>query len=72
MALETERPEWHEIAACKGQIGLFWPVDDVYTPDMLSRIEPICASCPVIETCREWGKDAEYGIWAGELHQPVG
>lgn len=33
----------------------------------LAYVAPLCATCPVFDTCHREGKKTEYGIWAGQL-----
>ena len=58
-----DRP-WTADAACRGTATtLFFPSED--TARVLRAARAVCASCPVIDDCREthWGE--EFGIWFG-------
>lgn len=56
---------WAEHGACKGKTDLFFP--EVGDTKSAARAFEICATCPVLEQCREhvMENDERYGIWAG-------
>lgn len=56
------QPEWFVKAACLGM------EPKNFFPDcgpLAARAKRACMTCPVIEECREYGMDEEYGIWGG-------
>jgi len=59
--------ELTEKAACKGlDVELFYPDRDIFTPDEEKLFARMCAECPVMEMCLEWGLVHERsGIWGG-------
>lgn len=50
--------DWMTQAACKGHT---WTMYD----DHPEQAKAICATCPVIEECREYGQGERYGVWGG-------
>ena len=54
---------WADEAACRGvDKDLFFPA----AGKNATEAKAICAECPVLEPCREWGIGNEtYGIWGG-------
>ena len=56
---------WTEQAACKGKTDLFYPEQG--DSKSFRAAVAICASCPVIDDCRQHitDNDERYGIWAG-------
>lgn len=61
---------WVHDANCKGRTHLFFAPPGE-KPEARVRREAIarryCATCPVIEACRQWGRDnRENGVWGGE------
>lgn len=62
--------DWHEFAACKGHVQLFF-AKKAERPEARARREAkarkLCDACPVSEQCRSWARDnREYGYWGGE------
>lgn len=63
--------DWRDDAACRGRTSEFFPKEGSHKS--LEHIGParkICASCPVLEQCREWVLESFpptdlHGIWAG-------
>lgn len=39
-------------------------------PSAVAAMKQLCQRCPLTTTCRAEGVGAEYGVWAGELHEP--
>ena len=61
---------WMAKAACKGQVDLFFGIAGE-RPERRVRREAaarqVCASCPVVEPCREAARlNRESGFWGGE------
>ena len=63
MTVESDRPEWHRWAACRGQDpDLFFPVRG----DDIEAARSFCLSCPVKAVCQEHGlRHEHHGIWGG-------
>lgn len=40
------------------------------SPKAVAKMKELCLRCPLTTTCRDEGVGAEYGVWAGELHEP--
>tara|TARA_R110000868_G_scaffold6804_3_gene37846 strand:- start:1360 stop:1707 length:348 start_codon:yes stop_codon:yes gene_type:complete len=60
-------PELTENAACRGlDTDLFYPDRDIFNREEESIFARMCAECPVIEMCLEWGLVHERsGVWGG-------
>jgi len=60
-------PELTEKAACKGlDVELFYPDKDIFTIEEERLFARMCAECPVMEMCLEWGLVHEKsGVWGG-------
>ena len=57
-----ERPEWHELAACRG-VGT-----DLFFPERGEGVTvawAYCDRCPVRAECAEAGLHEHHGIWGG-------
>jgi len=56
---------WAEHGACKGKTALFFP--EPGDTKSAARAFEICATCPVLEQCREhvMTNEERYGIWGG-------
>lgn len=56
--------EWMSRAACKGMdTNLFFPErGDTHS---VRLAKSVCAGCPVIEECGEYGKAERFGFWGG-------
>jgi WhiB family redox-sensing transcriptional regulator len=67
--LPTSRPTWHEDAACRGQgADTFYPEPPRggrRQGDPYAEARAICATCPVVEQCRQAGQREYYGVWGG-------
>lgn len=64
---------WMQRAACKGQPSLFFGIAGE-RPERRARREAaaskVCASCPVIEPCRQAARlNRESGYWGGESEE---
>ena len=57
--------KWIELAECNGvDTDIFYPgPGDKRTPALAKKI---CARCPVINECAEYGREDPFGIWGGE------
>lgn len=66
----TGTPEWMAEAACRGQgPGLWFAGGEADR----AAAKAICAGCPVVAQCAEWGADEHFGIFGGVDHeQPRG
>jgi WhiB family redox-sensing transcriptional regulator len=55
-------PEWMRQGTCSGGDGELWfsidPTDREYA-------KAVCADCPVLTQCAEWGMREQYGVWGG-------
>ncbi len=63
LLLDQDRP-WAAYAACReADPDLFFPAEDGDASQALR----ICAGCPVIEDCLDYGfmTKARYGVWGG-------
>jgi len=60
-------PELTNSAACKGlDVELFYPDKDIFSPEEERIFARMCAECPVMEMCLEWGLVHEKsGVWGG-------
>lgn len=72
--VDPELQTWRFDAACKGKTRLFFPPRDIPDVDRqlyLIRARDLCASCPVIDQCREYAhsRNERWGVWAGEDHE---
>lgn len=45
-------PDWSSSAAC---IGLGWLATDDWPPAKVEEARAVCAGCPVLDECREFG-----------------
>lgn len=52
---------------CKGlDVETFYPPQDVFSYNEEKMISKMCANCPAMMACLEWGLAHErYGIWGG-------
>lgn len=56
-------PEFLGGGSCVGKNPKLWDDDD---KSLAFQAKSICAGCPMLALCREWGMDNElYGIWGG-------
>lgn len=67
------RPDWMANGACRNlDPSSFFPDGSTggWAP-VIQYAKDICATCPVIATCREWALDTRqaYGIWGGLTEQ---
>lgn len=71
--IRLDPPKWHDDAACKGMSDLFMVTDEESNPlrgggrrAKIAEAKAICATCPVIDPCREEGMRAgDFGVWGG-------
>jgi hypothetical protein len=56
-----------EGGTCKGlDVETFYPPQDTFTYTEEKMVSKMCADCPVMMACLEWGLAHErYGIWGG-------
>lgn len=54
-------------AACQGiDTDVFYPAQDVFSPDEERMITRMCHDCPAMMACLEWGLAHErHGVWGG-------
>ena len=61
---------WANHAVCTGMTELVFPPAGEREPARVVReakARLVCASCPVVEECREYARrNHEYGFWGGE------
>lgn len=58
------RPPWYKTAACLDpsiDINWFWPERG----DGTSQAKAVCATCPVVTECLNYGINEIHGIWGG-------
>jgi hypothetical protein len=68
----TAQPDW-SLAACSGQPEVFDPFfNETSDPTgaatlvMLEKATGLCATCPLLTDCQEWGlAHEEFGMWGG-------
>jgi hypothetical protein len=70
------RPEWQDHARCAGYpsemfYGFFAERPERSTVRIAMALE-VCAACPVLEECREAGRDEPFGIWGGTTSEDRG
>lgn len=72
--MTADRPDWHHLAACRGRTESLYLAFERHTkrgePDPYAEASKLCATCPVIEPCREAGRTEHDGMWAGESPGP--
>jgi WhiB family transcriptional regulator, redox-sensing transcriptional regulator len=59
---------WMEHGLCKGSGASFFPSETRtkrVSAERYAEAVKVCQACPVIEPCREYGKDERYGVWGG-------
>ncbi len=56
-----------EGGTCKGiDVGIFYPPQDTFSYSEEKMINKMCADCPAMLACLEWGLAHErHGIWGG-------
>ena len=66
------RPNFFDNAECRGSsIDIFFPPR--HQPLLIKKAREVCASCPVMQECREYSLDLHeqfelFGIWGGWSH----
>jgi WhiB family transcriptional regulator, redox-sensing transcriptional regulator len=64
----AQRQPWMTQALCKGSGTSFFPNETrparVNPKEYAAAVE-VCQTCPVINECREYGKDEKFGVWGG-------
>lgn len=63
------RRDWYDDAACSGKPRTWWFPEDRALPVVIHRALEVCATCPVIDSCRNAARHEQFGIWAGEIHR---
>jgi len=63
--------QWRDYALCKNKSYLFFDLEKNERPPARARREAkakeLCAKCPVIDACRQYGRDTQsLGVWGGE------
>ena len=62
ITIDTRDRSWMPLGACRGlPYGYMFPDLGVHATEQ----KAICATCPVIDPCREYGMDEKYGVWGG-------
>tara|TARA_B110001454_G_scaffold205178_1_gene214554 strand:+ start:253 stop:642 length:390 start_codon:yes stop_codon:yes gene_type:complete len=60
-------PDWIEVAPCNGKAQFMWyPPMDAKDPNVwyeMGRV--VCSTCPVWQSCIEYGRDEKWGMWGG-------
>ncbi len=62
----SEREKWMDAAACIGLSAIF--DDEQYA----ATAKAVCAICPVIDRCRDWGDHVERGVGRQHLATVIG
>jgi WhiB family transcriptional regulator, redox-sensing transcriptional regulator len=68
----TSHWRWQQLAACRGMEleAFFHPSGErgLQRRAREDRAKRVCASCPVIESCRRWARTVQepFGVWGGE------
>ena len=69
----SARQPWMAEAACHGRTPLFFGIAGERPERRVrreARARKVCASCPVIEPCREMARtNGENGFWGGESEE---
>ena len=68
--LPLSRPAWHQQAACRG-VGpeAFYPpagARETATTHPYRDARKVCATCPVVDECRQAGQSESHGLWGGQ------
>jgi hypothetical protein len=60
-------PRLYDEGICRGiDTEVFYPDKDIFKPEEEATFVRMCAECPVMELCQEWGLVHErYGVWGG-------
>jgi WhiB family transcriptional regulator, redox-sensing transcriptional regulator len=61
----SQRPSWHQKAACRGLTTMFFPVEA--NAATVARAAAVCATCPVTAECEEAAAGEYNGVWSGRL-----
>lgn len=65
-AVPFDRGRWRARAACRGlDPELFFPERGV----PLAAVRAVCAGCPVVAACDEYGLWEKHGVWAGQAER---
>lgn len=60
--LEQGRPAWQAHAACREPDGISW-----FSLSDVAAARAVCATCPVLAACRDYGKRERAGVWGGRV-----
>ncbi len=63
--IRAREPPWRRYAACRGQVEVMFPKAPTGAHAAYSRALVLCASCPVVDPCREAGARERFGVWGG-------
>lgn len=58
---------WQDRAACRGEDPELF-----FQEDCVELAKAICARCPVIVQCRDFGRRSTAGVWGGESKDQKG
>lgn len=60
------RPEWHQDAACRGMVDVFFA--ERHDMAATKKAKEVCARCPVFNECRDYitENNERAGVWAGQ------
>jgi WhiB family redox-sensing transcriptional regulator len=65
--------DWMDFAVCRGNSHLFFPPTNVTgraRVKLNKEALKLCAVCPVVEPCRDYGiRTGSAGIWGGETEE---
>lgn len=64
--------DWMDHGACRDEDpDLHFPIGETSKADrrQITEAKQVCATCPVLEQCREFGMDEPHGIWGGLSEQ---
>jgi hypothetical protein len=52
---------------CRGiHTDVFYPAQELFSRDEERMFKRMCANCPAMQACLEWGLASErYGVWGG-------
>lgn len=67
MITEWERPNWYDLAACRGLMHLYYPERTGQGAIDAGKAKKICAGCPVREECLTYALEVPecHGIRGG-------
>ena len=59
------KPSWMQQGACRSYPSEWWFPNQWDDHHNTERAVAICAKCPVLRECQEYGMTQHHGIWAG-------